>query len=265
MTVADMISERTAKLEAIKDSSNAAVTAKGGTAAGDLSGLPAAIASIPSGGELPVLTDPAAAGEVIAGKEYIDGAGVKQEGTLVVCDTVYEVETLTYPGTGLTVELESSADGSNKTMTLPEENLKPENIVAGSSIFGVPGTARKLRVETGTITPAEDIVRLELPCTANPKMIVVHMTDASLETVVREDMVAAMRANLTGVPYELGTDSSVASVFVTILQYHNTGGKRGAINSICTLDPVKITGSSTYQWRAGLEYRWTAYYWEDDA
>ena len=266
MTVAEMIAQRTAKLTAIKDSSNAAVTAKGGTAADDLSGLPAAIESITSGGgALPVLTNPAADGDVIAGKEYIDGNGAKKAGTLVVCDTVAEVDTFGISGVGVNVEIESTADGSTKSMTLRETNLLPENIVVGSSIFGVPGTAKKLRVETGTITPAEDIVRLEPPCTANPKMIVVHLTDASLETVVREDMVAAMRANLAGVPYELGTDSSVANLFITSLQYHNTGGKRGTINSICTLDPVKITGSSTYQWRAGLEYRWTAYYWEDGA
>ena len=134
-----------------------------------------------------------------------------------------------------------------------------------SEMAAVIGKINSLRVETGTITPAEDIVRLEPPCTANPKMIVVHLTDASLETVVREDMVAAMRVNLTGVPYELGTDSSVASVFVTNLQYHNTGGKRGGTNVICEINPVKIAGTNTYKWRAGLEYRWTAYYWEADA
>ena len=50
MTVEEMIAERTEKLEAIKGSSNAAVIAKGGSAADDLSGLPAAISSIPSGG-----------------------------------------------------------------------------------------------------------------------------------------------------------------------------------------------------------------------
>ena len=50
MTVEEMIVERTEKLEAIKDSSNAAVIAKGGSATDDLSGLPAAISSIPSGG-----------------------------------------------------------------------------------------------------------------------------------------------------------------------------------------------------------------------
>lgn len=265
MTVAEMIARRTTELTAIKADSNAAVAAKGGTPADNLSGLPAAIESIPIGGELPELTAPAEVGHVVAGKEYIDAAGNKQTGTMVVCDTIREVETTGLPGVGVQVELESTADGSAKTMTLPEPNLQPENIVEGSSIFGISGTAKKLRVETGTITPAEDVMRLELPCTANPKVIVVHLTDASLATVVREDMVAAMRANLTGVPYELGTDSSLASVFVTNIQYHNTGGKRGTINSICTIDPVKITGSSTYQWRAGLEYRWTAYYWEDDA
>ena len=49
MTVEEMIAERTEKLEAIKDSSNATVAAKGGTPADNLSGLPAAIESIPSG------------------------------------------------------------------------------------------------------------------------------------------------------------------------------------------------------------------------
>lgn len=266
MTVAEMIAQRTVALRKVLNDCAVAVDAKGGTPADDLSGLQDAIVSIPTGGVvLPELTTPAEVGHVLAGKEYIDGNGDKKSGTLVVCESIEEAEHFGIAGTGVSLEIESTADGSNKKMTLPEPNLKSENIVAGSSIFGVPGTAKKLRVETGTITPAEDAVYLTLPCTANPKMIVVHMTDASLETVVREDMVAAMRANLTGVPYELGTDSSVASVFVTNLQYHNTGGKRGAINSICTLDPVKITGSSTYQWRAGLEYRWTAYYWEDDA
>lgn len=266
MTIADMIAQRKIALDCILNDSNNAISAKGGTPADDLSGLQDAIVSIPSGGgELPELTDPAAAGDVIAGKEYIDGAGMKRVGTLVVCDTIEETESFGEGGVGLQVDLKSSADGSTKGMTLPEPNLLPENIKNGVSIFGIAGSAKTMRVETGTITPAEDVMRLELPCTANPKMIVVHLTDASFETVVREDMVAAMRANLAGVPYELGTDSSVANLFITSLQYHNTGGKRGTINSICTLDPVKITGSSTYQWRAGLEYRWTAYYWEDDA
>ena len=152
MTVEEMIAERTEKLEAIKDSSNAAVIAKGGSAADDLSGLPAAISSIPSGGELPELTDPAAAGDVIAGKEYIDGAGTKQEGTLVVCDTIVEAEHFGVAGTGVSLEIQSTADRSSKTLTIPEPNLLPENIKSGVSIFGVPGTAKT--VERITVTTA---------------------------------------------------------------------------------------------------------------
>ena len=225
--------------------------------------MPNAIAGIPSGIELPALTAPAAVSDVLKGKEYIGADGEKRTGTLVVCDTLAEVDHFGENGIGLHLELESSADGSSTVIKLPEPNLMSDNIVVGASIFGISGTAKTLRVETGTITPAADVMSLEFPCTANPKMFIVHLTDASLETVVQEDMAAVMRANLTGFPYELGTDSSVAKVFATNLLYHNTGGKRGAINVICKLDPVKITGSSTYQWRAGLEYRWTAYYWED--
>ncbi|MDD7537783.1 MAG: leucine-rich repeat domain-containing protein [Oscillospiraceae bacterium] len=141
MTVAEMIAQRTAKLTAIKDSSNAAVTAKGGTAADDLSGLPAAIESITSGGgALPVLINPAAAGDVIAGKEYIDASGTKNAGTLVVCDTITEVEFFGRAGTGVSLDIESTADGSGKNMMLRETNLLPENIKSGISIFGIQGS-----------------------------------------------------------------------------------------------------------------------------
>ncbi|MGM9554311.1 MAG: hypothetical protein ACI3V2_08400 [Faecousia sp.] len=226
--------------------------------------MAAAINGIQTGVTLPELTKPAADADVVKGKQYISADGEKKTGTLVAADGAECVDVTCDAGVGVRVEIEFPSDGSCTAIELPEPNILPDNIVVGASIFGISGTAKTLRVETGTITPAEDVTSLEFPCTANPKMIIVHLTDASLETVVQEDMVAVMRANLTGVPYELGTDGSAASVFVTNLQYHNTGGKRGAINVICTLDPVKIPGSSTYQWRAGLEYTWTAYYWEDD-
>lgn len=244
-----------------------AIRAKsGGTALLLPSEMAAAIEAIPTGGELPELTDPAAESDVLAGKEYIDADGSKKAGTLVVADSIFVEEVyLEAVGVGAAVNIESTADGSSKVITLEEPNLTPENIKSGVMIYGCTGTAKTLRVETGTITPAEDVMSLEFPCTANPKMIIVCLTDASLETVVQEDMAAVMRVNLAGVPYELGTDSSVVKVFVTNLQYHKTGGKRGSINTTCMkLDPIKITGSSTYQWRAGLEYLWTAYYWEDD-
>ena len=152
MTVEEMIAERTEKLEAIKDSSNAAVTAKGGTASGDLSGLADAIASIPSGGELPVLTTPAEVGHVLAGKEYIDGNGDKKSGTLIIADTVQADGYFGNSGHGVSVNLVSVLDGSTKILTLPEPNLLPENIKSGVNIFGVLGSAKT--IEKITVTTA---------------------------------------------------------------------------------------------------------------
>ena len=140
MTVAEMIAQRTTSLEGILNNSNVAVAYKGGTPASDLFGIPDAITSIPTGAALPELTTPAEVGHVVAGKEYIDAAGNKQTGTLVVCDTIQEVETIGLPGVGVQVDLESTADGSDKTMTLAETNLLPENIKSGISIFGIQGS-----------------------------------------------------------------------------------------------------------------------------
>ena len=265
MTVAEMIAQRTAKLTAIKDSSNAAVTAKGGTAADDLSGLPAAIESITSGGgALPVLTNPAAAGDVIAGKEYIDSNGDKKSGTLVVCDTIVEVEHFGVAGTGVSLDLETTADGSSMTMTLREPNLLPENIVAGSSIFGVPGTAKKLRVETGTITPAEDSLALELPCTANPNVINVHMTDAAMETILTGSVNAALTTIGTNTEIKSGAANNLKTSFRAIVTVFVGSAAQVLQNTQeITMDGVTLKTSSSYPWKAGCEYQWTAYYWED--
>ena len=114
--------------------------------------LKAEQAKIHTGSILPELTNPAAAGDVLKDKDYLDGAGAKRVGTLVVCDTIKEVESHGEIGIGVEVEIESSADGSRKTMMLTEPNLKSENIISGVNIFGVPGTAKT--VERITVTTA---------------------------------------------------------------------------------------------------------------
>ena len=114
--------------------------------------LKAEQAKIHTGSIPPELTNPAAAGDVIAGKEYIDGAGAKQEGTLVVCDTVQVDGYFGDNGYGLSVNLVSVIDGSEKTLELPEPNLKSENIISGVSIFGIAGTAKT--IEEITVTTA---------------------------------------------------------------------------------------------------------------
>ena len=265
MTVAEMIAKRTAALRTVLNDCAVAVDAKGGTPADDLSGLQDAILSIPSGGgELPELTTPAEVGHVVAGKEYIDGNGDKKAGTLVVCDTVAVVETVERSGVGVNVEIESTADGSTAILTLPEPNLQPENIVAGSSIFGILGTAKKLRVETGTITPAEDSLALELPCTANPNVINVHMTDAAMETILTGSVNAALTAVGTNAEIKSGAANNLKSSFRAIVTVFVGSAAQVLQNTQeITMDAVTLKTSSGYPWKAGCEYQWTAYYWED--
>ena len=215
---------------------------------------------------LPELTNPAADGDVIAGKEYIDGAGAKQTGALVVCDTVAVAETVGRSGVGLEVEIESTADGSTKILTLPEPNLLPENIVVGSSIFGVPGTAKKLRVEAGTITPAEDSASLALPCTANPKMFVVQATDAAMDSIIADNVAAMVSAAGYGKTFPTGTDGAHKDSNLAAVTMHLTSGSISFGGVLCKVSAsVNVGVYSIYRWKAGVEYQWTAYYWEDDA
>ena len=90
---------------------------------------------------LPKLENPAKDSHVVQGLEYIDAGGNKQTGTLVICDTVAPTEGLNgVSGIGVTLEIESSADGSMKIFGFREPNLTRENIKSGVSIFGIQGS-----------------------------------------------------------------------------------------------------------------------------
>ena len=104
--------------------------------------LKAEQAKIHTGSIPPELDNPASPGDVLKDKDYLDGAGAKRVGTLVVCDTIEEAESFGEGGVGLQVVLESSADGSSKTLTIPEPNLLPENIKTGVSMFGIASSAK---------------------------------------------------------------------------------------------------------------------------
>lgn len=201
---------------------------------------------------LPTLDNPASPGDVLKDKDYLDGAGAKQTGTLVVCDTLGENEYFGISGVGVNVELESSADGSTVIMTLRDTNLLPENIVVGSSIFGVPGTARKLRVESGTITPAEDTTTLTIPCSDNPKYAVILTTS---DTTAEGDILGAIVYNILYAGKFPG--NCVASYYYSrrirssaLAATFEAGIRIPEISSVCF-------------YRAGVAYQWTAYYWEE--
>lgn len=265
MTVAEMIAKRTAALRTVLNDCAIAVDAKGGTPADDLSGLQDAILSIPAGGDLPELTTPAEVGHVLAGKEYIDGNGDKKTGTLVVCDTIVEVEHFGVAGTGVSLDLESTADGSGMTMTLPEPNLLAENIKNGVSIFGVLGSAKTLRVETGTITPAEDHDTLTVPCTSSPKLVIVKATDVAIDNAIANNINAAIKAVGTDHLYSIGADDSATQGCYAMLNVHKDTGKINIYGRNMSVYPTVTIRGGGYPWCAGMEYQWEAYYWEDDA
>lgn len=102
--------------------------------------FPTAISSIPTGCPLPQLTEPAAAGDILSGKEAINGQGSKLTGTLNICDSI-SVDEVYLPSEGVaSMQVTSTKDDSAKVITWQEPDVLPENIVAGKTILGVTGT-----------------------------------------------------------------------------------------------------------------------------
>ena len=215
--------------------------------------MPNAIAGIPSGIELPALTAPAAVSDVLKGKEYIGADGEKRTGTLVVCDTVGEVETVSNPGVGLKVEIESIADASDAVLTLPEPNLKPENIKSGISIFHVAGSVKEIRTETGTITPAEDTQTITIPITGK----VLDIVGVSVPAETGYVIAASYSKGNYNIDAQMGGYFRYASATSII--------SAGIGVSIQDGNMIVATGNTARLFAAGATYRWTVYNWEDDA
>ena len=221
--------------------------------------LKAEQAKIHTGSILPELDNPASTGDVLKDKDYINGDGDKKSGTLIITDTVQDDGYFGNNGYGVSVNLVSVLDRSTKILMLPEPNLKSENIVSGVDIFGVPGTARKLRVETGAITPAEDVIDITIP--------------APFDGYCALLLSAADRTAL-----EAKGGNSTYSVRVMKAMYDNIGAigvvnrYNGSTYSVATTFPVEdengniqIINSSGRYFRAGITYNYYVYYWEDDA
>lgn len=214
--------------------------------------MAAAIESIQIGINLPELTRPAEVGHVVTGKEYIDAAGNKQTGTLVVCDSVGEVEHFGEDGTGVHFKIESSVDGSFKTFTMPEANLTGGNIKSGVSIFGIAGNAKTLRVETGTITPAEDTTTITIPCSDDPKFAVIYTT---AESKKNSDMLGVIINNVGRTELFRGN---------CFLSYYY-GNRIGLSTTEAATDHgIVVPALASYLfYRAGVDHTWAAYYWEE--
>ena len=217
--------------------------------------LKAEQAKIHTGSILPELTNPAAAGDVIAGKEYIDGNGEKKSGTLVVCDSIEKVEYFGIAGTGVSLELESTADGSGTTLTLPEKNLLPENIKSGVSIFEIAGSAKTLRVETGTITLAEATLSITIPCTDGAKAFILEATDDTKSAIEGQSLTYAVAFSGNFLS-KINIESAINTVMYI---WHK---KKYEVRGITAQNSGGVTLSIGYSFYPGT-YKWEAYYWED--
>lgn len=217
---------------------------------------------IPIGSELPELTTPAEDSDVLSGKEYIGAAGEKRTGALVVCDTVQKIEDgWGFPGIGVDVKIESTADGSSTSLRLPEPNLKSENIVAGSSIFGVPGTAKStLRVDTGTFTLAEDT---QAPAITHnlgviPDLVIVEAADHDNTPYSIFGFVAVN-------PALLSCKLFGGSIFINFSDgtergaFTNTNGQNTFNNGLSDTGFVCAYNSGNYKYRAGWTYKWSVF------
>lgn len=216
--------------------------------------MAAAIAGIPTV-TLPELTAPAAERQVLAGKEYIGADGEKKTGTLVVGDTIGLVEVISVPGTGLEVEEESSADWSCTVLLLAEPNLLAENIKSGVKIFQVSGTAKTLRVETGSVTPAADTQSITIPAAGH------------LVTISGDNVPAQEGYILQGCLSDAVNDGSGGIFGALKMQYPSvfqgvaTSILRGAVGS--DSQTSVYTGNAARLFAAGVTYSWTVFQWED--
>lgn len=104
MSVQSEINSRTAKLQAILKGANQRITAKSGTAAASLNGLPNAIDSIKGG------------------------------------ESKLQVKGVTPTGEIITVEPDEGYDGLSAVNVAGDTELIPENIKSGVEIYGVTGT-----------------------------------------------------------------------------------------------------------------------------
>lgn len=246
-----------------------AIRTKGGTTEklAFPTGFISAVESIPSGGELPELTTPAEVGNVLAGKEYIDGNGNKKSGTLVVCESIEKKEHFGIAGIGVSLDLKSTADDSVKTMTLPEPNLKSENIKSGINIFGVLGTLslslfdNETDCEMGTFELAEDknaSYEVSLKRTDIEPYMIAFWTDDPKFT---DDNGNPIRYRIGG----LFIKSSLKNAYSCIGIVSANGGiasSTGGSNNVYRIYPesgvIYIGASSTYPLKAGIRYKWVA-------
>lgn len=145
-------------------------------------------------------------------------------------------------------------DGFSRVV-VNQMDAMPDNIVTGKTILGVVGTAKTLRVETGTITPAEITNDIQIDCTPGYSLFVLLLSSGS--PTIGNNQITQI--------YCTPEISSVADVTRnTNVRYINNSGENGYGIANAACDDGFALNTNIYI-SAGCTYTWTAYYWEDDA
>ena len=135
-----------------------------------------------------------------------------------------------------------------------------------SQMAAAIGGIRALRVETGSITPAEDMTALEIPCSPDPCAIYIAMTEAAYNEVVANAADAIVFATGTNGQIYTGADGATTAKCYAVISAHTSAGRSTMAQVSYTPEPtVSVNSISKDIWHAGSEYVWTAYYWEEDA
>lgn len=137
------------------------------------------------------------------------------------------------------------------------------DLMLPSAMKAAIGKINSLRIETGTITPAEDHDTLTVPCTSSPKLVIVKATDVAIDNAIANNIKAAIKAVGTDHLYSMGADDSATQGCYAMFNAHMNTGKFNIYGRNMSVYPTVTISSGGYPWRAGLEYQWTAYYWED--
>lgn len=121
-----------------------------------------------------------------------------------------------------------------------------------SQMAAAIGGIKNLRVETGTITPAEDATTITIPCSADPKLAMIYTTAVSQKN---GDMLGAIINNSGRTELFRGN---------CFLSYYY-GNRLGLSTTEATTDSGIILPelASYLFYRAGVDHTWVAYYWEE--
>lgn len=128
-------------------------------------------------------------------------------------------------------------------MTLPEENLKSENIKSGISIFDVAGSVKEIRTETGTITLAEDTKTMTIPCAANPMAIIVCATDAARADILGGTKNALLEAACMNYTIKVGAvGSETQNIYALLSAFNQSSGKILVATGTATIGDIVTVG-----------------------